>query len=146
MIIPHHRNEFLVGYPDWYTPGKSRRAQWPKRCDINHKDEDNSPDVDIVNNTTSFQKFRLKLNENVRLGEITKIVFFFVIFFSLLQHTNKKKNLDCVTCGWPQNWTLNWFLRISLTCFFLSSILIVCFVRISWFLNLFLLVILFFLM
>lgn len=40
-------SESPVGYPDQYTPDK-----------VQNKDEDNSPNVNVVNKNSSLQKFR----------------------------------------------------------------------------------------
>lgn len=71
IVYPHSLNkgfssEFPIGYQDQYICEKGWRAQQPKCFDNNNKNEDNSPNINGVNNdNASFQKFRQKLFKQV---------------------------------------------------------------------------------
>lgn len=45
-----HLSKFSVGCLDWYAPDEGWRAHWPKWCDKNSKDENNSSHANRVNN------------------------------------------------------------------------------------------------
>ena len=48
------------------APEEGRRAHWPKHCEYNNKDEDNSPNnLENTNNQASSQKFRKTIGKDV---------------------------------------------------------------------------------
>lgn len=45
--------KFPIGYPNQYTPEERQRYQWPKCCD-NNNDEDNSQNINNINNSQLY--------------------------------------------------------------------------------------------
>ena len=51
-------SKFYAGSWVWRTPEEGYRTYWPKHCEYNNKDEDNSPKTLNDKNQASSQKFK----------------------------------------------------------------------------------------
>ena len=84
--------KFCVGSRVQQNPEESWRRYWPKCCEYNHKDEDNSPKtLNDKNQQASSQKFIVAITQYFK-----GIIFFVSIYIYILLFIK----VDCKTDWW----------------------------------------------